>query len=116
MTARETGMAAEALACRYLKRKGYRLLARNYRHGRYEIDLVMEDGETLVFVEVKARSSLRFGRPAESVTAAKRRFLLTAALAYMQESGRWDEPARFDVIEVYLPNKDIVHISNAFGA
>lgn len=116
MTARETGQKTERLACRYLRRKGYRLLERNYRSGRHELDLVMRDGETTVFVEVKARSSTAFGQPAEFVTAAKRRFLLLAAETYLMENRLTDLPARFDVIEVYLPNKDIVHIENAFGA
>lgn len=116
MTAGETGRRSERLACRYLRKKGFRLIERNYRSGRHEIDLVMRDGDTTVFVEVKARSSTDFGRPAEFVTAAKRRFLLLAAEAYLLENRLSGRPARFDVIEVYLPKQDIVHIENAFGA
>lgn len=116
MTARDTGKRGERLACRYLKRRGYRLLERNYRCGHHEIDLVMLKGDTTVFVEVKTRSSVEFGRPAEAVTQAKRRFLLLAAGAYIRQYRLEGRPARFDVIEVYLPKKDIVHIENAFGA
>lgn len=116
MTARETGLACEAHACRYLQNKGYALLARNYRSGPYEIDLVMCDGDTTVFVEVKARRSMAYGRPAEFVTANKRRFLRMAAEAYLVENGLYEQPARFDVVEVYLPKKDMVHIENAFDA
>ncbi len=116
MTARDTGRRCERLACRYLQRRGYRLLERNYTQGRHEIDLVMTDGDCVVFVEVKARSSTAFGRPAEFVTAAKRRFLLLAAKSYLMENRMNQQAARFDVIEVYLPKKDIIHIENAFDA
>jgi putative endonuclease len=116
VTARETGLACEALACQHLQNKGYCLLARNYRSGPHEIDLVMRDGDTTVFVEVKARSSTAYGRPAEFVTASKRRFLRQAAEAYLVERGLYEQPARFDVVEVYLPKKDMVHIVNAFDA
>lgn len=116
MTTRETGLACEGLACRYLEKKGYQLLARNYRSGRYEIDLVMRDGDTTVFVEVKARSSTAYGRPAEFVTAGKRSNLKQAAEAYLIENNLYEQPARFDVVEVYLPKKDMFHIENAFDA
>ena len=109
------GAKAERAACRYLKRKGFRLLERNYRSGRHEIDLVMRDGDTVVFVEVKARSSADYGTPGEFVTPRKQRFLYLAAQTYLKQNRLIDEPARFDVIEVYLPNQDIVHIADAFG-
>ena len=116
MTTYDTGRRCEDLACAYLIRKGYLVLARNYRSGHYEIDLVMRDGAATVFVEVKARASTSHGRPAEFVTAAKRRRLLLAAQAYLVKNGLYDQPARFDVIEVYLPAYRLVHIENAFGA
>lgn len=116
MTAVSTGKRAEALACRYLRRRGYRLLARNYRAGRHELDLVMRQGERIVFVEVRARSSTAFGAPAETIGAAKRRFLNLAAQAYLLENDLTDAPARFDVIEVYLDeDARIRHIEDAFG-
>ena len=109
------GRQCEELACAYLVRKGYLALAHNYRSGRYEIDLVMRDGAATVFVEVKARASTAYGRPAEFVTAVKRRRLLLAAQDYLVKNGLYEQPARFDVIEVYLPAHKLIHIENAFG-
>ena len=114
MTTASVGKGAEDLACRYLRRRGYRLLARNYRAGRHELDLVMRSEGTIVFVEVRARRSTAFGTPAETVGAAKRRFLLLAAERYLMENGLMDAPARFDVVEVYLGDGGIRHIENAF--
>ena len=74
MSAQSAGRRGERLALRYLRRRGYRLLQRNYRHGRHEIDLVMQDGDCLVFVEVKARSNIAFGTPAMAVGREKQRF------------------------------------------
>lgn len=115
MTTLAAGKRAEALACRYLKRRGYRLLDRNYRAGRHELDLVMRQGGAVVFVEVRARKSDAFGTPAETIGAAKRRFLLMAAQAYLMENGLTGAPARFDVVEVHLADDRIRHIENAFG-
>ena len=114
-TAAENGAMGERIAETYLVQKGYALLARHYRSGHREIDLVMADGAATVFVEVKARSSAAFGAPAEYVDARKRKNLLLAAQAYLLENGLADGPARFDVIEVYLAEKRIRHIPDAFG-
>ncbi|HID55979.1 TPA: YraN family protein, partial [Candidatus Poribacteria bacterium] len=65
-TKKEIGLLGEEIAADFLRRKGYRLLERNIRIGRGEIDLVALDGETLVFVEVKTRKGLRYGHPSES--------------------------------------------------
>lgn len=115
MTAVSTGKAAEERALRYLKKRGYRLLSQNYRAGHHEIDLVMQQGGTIVFVEVRARKSVAFGTPAETVGAAKQRFLLMAADSYLMEQKKTDAPARFDVVEVFLNEDRISHIENAFG-
>ena len=114
MSAQSAGRRGERLALRYLRRRGYRLLQRNYRHGRHEIDLVMQDGDCLVFVEVKARSNIAFGTPAMAVGREKQRFLRLAAAAYMQRHRCAAQPARFDVVEVNLPEEKIQHIVNAF--
>lgn len=116
MSAVSTGRKAEQAALRYLENKGYRLLDANYRNGPREIDLVTADGDAIVFVEVKARSCTRFGTPGEFVTRAKRRNLTLAAQAYLLERGLLSSPARFDVVEVYLPGGEINHIENAFFA
>ncbi len=116
MSTTAIGRRGEEAALRHLEKKGYRLLQRNYRSGSREIDLVLCDGETIVFVEVKARTSLRFGTPGEAVTSAKRRLLTLAAEAYLLENGLNEKPARFDVVEVYLSEGRVRHIENAFYA
>ena len=116
MSTTTIGRGGEARAEAYLTERGYKLLRRNYRSGPREIDLIMQDGEALVFVEVKARSKTRYGTPGEFVTTAKRRLLTLAAEAYLMEEGLPDVPARFDVVEVYLGTDKIRHIENAFDA
>lgn len=110
------GRRAEEFALRYLQGKGYERLAQNVRMGPLEIDLVLLDGGTIVFAEVKARAGLGHGTPAEFVTRAKRRRLTRAATAYLQKNGLLDRPARFDVLEVYLQSGEVRHIENAFDA
>lgn len=116
MTTKQTGDKGERIAEEYLLERGYELLARNWRYGRCELDLVLRQGETVVFVEVKARSRTAHGLPAEFVTARKRQNTLRAAQAYLQVNGLLDAPARIDVVEVYLPEGRVHHIENAFGA
>ncbi len=116
MSTTTIGRGAEARAEAYLKERGYQLIRRNYRSGPREIDLIMQVGCTVVFVEVKARSGTGYGTPAEFVTLAKRRLLTLAAEAYLMEQGLQDVPARFDVVEIYLGTDRVVHIEHAFDA
>ncbi len=116
MSTTSIGRSAETLAKGYLEQKGYQTLRQNYRSGPREIDLIMKSADTIVFVEVKARSKTHFGTPGEFVTLAKRRLLTLAAEAYLIEEKLLDSPARFDVIEVYLSDNSINHIENAFDA
>lgn len=116
MKARAAGERGEQTARAYLEARGYACVAQNYRYGHCEIDLVMRQGERTVFVEVKARSGVSHGTPAEFVNARKQRNLIAAAQGYLQQTGRMDAPARFDVIEVYLPEGRVRHIEDAFGA
>lgn len=111
----ETGKQGEDIALAYLKKRGYHPLERNYRHGHHEIDLIMRDGIYLVFVEVKTRASVQYGSPAEFVTAKKRRNLILAAEAYMQEKHCTDAFGRFDVVEVFTADGTVNHIRDAFG-
>lgn len=115
VTTAQTGKQGEETARAFLMRRGFSFVCSNYRYGHREIDLVMRDAGTLVFVEVKARSSARFGAPAESVTLSKQKRLLLAAQGYLLEHGLTDAPARFDVVEVYLDTGRVEHIENAFG-
>ncbi|WP_455385256.1 YraN family protein [Acidihalobacter prosperus] len=95
----ERGRAAERLALDYLRRRGLRLREANYRCRAGEIDLVMSDGDSLVFVEVRQRSNPRFGGAAASVDAVKQRKLIATARHYLQAHGA-DSPARFDVVAI----------------
>ena len=114
LTKTQIGRQGEELAAKHLKKSGYKILERNYRSGHQEIDLVCRDGDYIVFVEVKARSSTAFGTPAEHITARKQAYLQKAALAYLAENGLTEQPARFDAVEVFLPEGRIHHIPNAF--
>ncbi len=116
MSTTSIGRDAEALAKAFLEQKGYLSLCQNYRSGPREIDLIMRDGDTVVFIEVKARSRTYYGTPAEFVTPAKRKLLTLAAQAYLMEENLLDSSARFDVVEVYLGGGRVNHIENAFDA
>jgi putative endonuclease len=91
------GRAAEDLAARFLDGRGLRVLARNFRTKRGEIDLVARDGATLVFVEVRLRRSASHGGAAESITPAKQARMIAAAQVYLLRQ-RGDPPCRFDAI------------------
>jgi len=94
------GRWGEDAAGRFLRQKGYRILARNYRTRGGELDIVAMDGETLVFVEVKSRRSERFGGPLEAVDANKRARMTKAALAYIANELDSTPPCRFDVVGI----------------
>lgn len=93
------GTAAEDLALCYLEARGLTLVMRNFRCRTGELDLIMRDGEQLVFVEVRSRRHARYGTPAESVTRTKQQRLLRAAMLYLQRHHR-NPPCRFDVVAI----------------
>jgi len=100
-TGQRDGAAAEALAARHLERAGLTLLGRNYRSPFGEIDLVMQDGATTVFVEVRFRARQDFGLPAETVDARKRSRLRATAEHYLQQHPRASKkPCRFDIVAI----------------
>lgn len=114
------GIAAEQLAATFLAEKGLKLLAKNY-HCRFgEIDLVMQDGKTLVFVEVKLRTSNQFGGAAASITPQKQQKMILTAQHYLQTQKMGDVACRFDAIlmqSAHLTATDLQHIEwirNAF--
>ncbi|MEG1524035.1 MAG: YraN family protein [Clostridia bacterium] len=115
MNTKQIGDYGEELALTYLMERGWILRGRNVRFGHKELDLVMQDGETIVFVEVKARSSDGYGTPAEFVNIRKQRNLIQAAQAYLIYEHLTHAFARFDVVEVYLPERRVVHIQGAFS-
>ena len=114
MDRKRSGEFGEALACRYLEGLGYLCLEKNYRAQGSEVDLIMQDGDTLVFVEVKARSGGRFGLGREAVTPNKQQRIIRGALAYLQAHGRLEGFSRFDVVEIDLITREATHIPNAF--
>lgn len=111
-----SGKAGESAAAKYLKKKGYKILERNYRKTYGEIDIISQKGENVAFVEVKTRKSDSFGTPAEFVTLQKQKKLIKAAYTYIQERNL-DAEFTFDIVEVYIEDKkvkEINHIKNAF--
>ena len=96
-TGQAAGRSAEDAALARLKQSGLVLLERNYRARRGEIDLVMRDGDTLVFVEVRYRSGAGYGTAVETVDRRKRARLIAAAQSYLQQN-RWRRACRFDVV------------------
>jgi putative endonuclease len=101
-TARALGRAGEDIACEYLEHKGYEILARGFSLFRGEIDIVARDGETLVFVEVKARADASHGRPEESVTLGKQRQIRRIAQGYLVTHPAPGVACRFDVIAILI--------------
>lgn len=109
----EKGVRGEAQAESYLTRHGGMVCrARRYRAADGEIDLVMQDGDFIVFVEVKARPDGRAGDGLLAVTPAKRRRMCHAALAYLVEHGEMGRAARFDVVE--MTRDGLRHVPDAF--
>ncbi len=114
MSAYEKGLSGENQAEKYLCAQGMVCLARRYRAEDGEIDLVMADEETVVFVEVKARPKQSAGMGLEAITFGKQRRITHAALAYLLEHDLMERQVRFDVIEI---NRDgLLHIPDAFPA
>lgn len=109
----ETGKKAEDLAAEHLQAKGFLVIERNFRAKVGEIDLIMRDGEDMVFVEVRARSSRDFGGAAASVDSSKQRKVVRAARVWLAARG-WEGPCRFDVVAV--EGGRLEHIPAAFEA
>ncbi|MCI8444425.1 MAG: YraN family protein [Clostridia bacterium] len=114
----ERGKNGENLACQYLQRNQYTIIDRNFRCRRGEIDIIACDirKKELVFFEVKTRSSLKYGRPSETIRKVKRNRIFTVAKYYQYQNKIRKIPIRFDVIEVLLTNSNykINHIKQAF--
>jgi putative endonuclease len=114
---RDLGLEGETVALRYLRRRGYVILGTRVRLLRGEVDIIARDGGTLVFVEVKARKGRGFGKPEESVTAAKQRQIRKLAECYLARNRLRDAPCRFDVIAVLCEDpgaRVLEHIEDAF--
>ena len=107
------GVEAEELAAAFLQQHGLKVIARNYRCRFGEIDLIARDGETLVFVEVRMRTSDKYGGAAASITTAKRGKLVRAARHYL--AGTTRAPAcRFDALLIQGSRHEVEWLKNAF--
>lgn len=102
----QTGNFGEDLACRYLEKSGYKIIARNFRIRGGEIDIIARDHDFLVFVEVKTRNSLKFGLPIEALTPWKIKALLKTALFYLQNISWNDKPYRLDAVCIDLTSEE----------
>lgn len=111
------GQTGEKHAARYLRKKGYHIVKRNYRCAGGEIDLIALDGDMIVFVEVKTRSDREHADPQDAVTPFKQRQVTRAAKTFLAQTKSQDRACRFDVIAIILDGKksiEIEHIEDAF--
>jgi putative endonuclease len=97
------GIKGEEIAVKFLKKIGYQIISRNYKTPIGEIDIIAKDGDTVVFVEVKTRESITYGRPFESVNRFKKKKINNVALLYLKKF-RETPPARFDVVSICFVN------------
>ena len=110
------GKKGEGLADEFLRKNGYKIVENNFRNKYGEIDIIAIDGKTLAFVEVKTKTSDKFGPPKMAVGLKKQRQISKTALAYLTQKRLNDHPARFDVVGIsMIDNKtEIELIKNAF--
>jgi putative endonuclease len=111
----ELGKQGELIARKFLEEKGFLIIETNWRHEKDEIDIIAKDGDELVMVEVKTRSTRYFGDPSEAVGAAKESFMIRAAEAYLEISNL-NMDTRFDIVSIVIDNdsENIEHIKDAF--
>ena len=111
------GKIGEELACRELERRGYAIVARRYRRRGGELDIIARDGDTMVFVEVKARHGYAFGQAAESVGFIKRRRMARLAMGYVMRHRLANRPCRFDVVSIHFDEaRPVIEVfQNAFS-
>ena len=112
------GKTGEDLACEELERRGYAIIARRYRRRGGELDIIARDGQTMVFVEVKAREGRAFGEACEAVTANKRRTITRLALDYLMRHRLTECSCRFDVVSIHFESgTPVIEVyRNAFDA
>lgn len=113
---KEIGARGEETAAKYLVKKGYKIIERNYYTRYGELDIICQLGNILVFVEVKTRTSIKYGLPQEAITGRKIEHLRKAALIYLNSCNHRYDEIRFDVIAILVKgeNNEINHITGAF--
>ncbi len=110
------GRAGENAVAKYVKRKGFKVVAKNLTTPFGELDLIATDGEYVVFIEVKTRSNASYGAPSEAVDYIKRKHMIASAKHYLQTTEKTESYSRFDVAEVFCNNGkyEINYIEDAF--
>lgn len=118
MNNKKLGDYGEMIARQYLIGKGYNILMQNFRCKSGEIDIIAQIEDYIVFIEVKTRTTLAYGMPAEAVNRKKQIRYGKIASTYIRNNRLFDNSYRFDVVEIYMPSYNsytINHIKNAFG-
>lgn len=112
----DIGKRGETLAISFLKKNGYRVIESNFRCRYGEIDIIAQDGKTVAFIEVKTKTSNRFGSPTQAIDSRKQRQVSKTALAYISQKRLTNYSARFDVVGINIKgsNSEIELIKNAF--
>ena len=115
---KDKGDRGEERAAAFLRKQGYKILERNYRCALGEMDIIAREGKTIVFIEVKTRSSDRFGPPQAAIGPQKQKRMTSVALCYLKARGWLEVPARFDVAAVNLEGgrETVTLHRNAFDA
>lgn len=115
MNKRRFGIIGEKIAQDYLRNKGYEILETNYYTKRGEIDIIVKNGYYIIFVEVKTRTTLKFGTPAMAVNSIKRKHIKRVAKTFLYLKNLHQYDVRFDVVEVFIINGkcEINHIEGA---
>lgn len=111
---KQIGLKGEEIACNYLKKLGWKILEKNFRYSKYaEIDIIAKETNTIVFVEVKTRTTSNFGHPFEAINTKKINNIYKAALSYLKSTQERYEDYRIDIISILgNPNPKIEHIKN----
>lgn len=108
------GRLGEEEAVSFLEKQGYKIIARNFKTKLGEIDIIAKDKDTICFIEVKTRSSDKFGLPSESVTGFKQRQIAKAAIVFLKDKNMLDSAARFDIVSIWAADSKAELIKNAF--
>lgn len=114
MNKRQVGLTGEQMAAKYLQKQGYKILQRNFVAPHGEIDIVAQDGNFVVFVEVKRRKTQEFGLPREAVTLHKQQTIVQCAKVWLAKNKLYGTSVRFDVVDIL--NDEITLLKDAFRA
>ena len=121
---KKIGTRGEDIACKYLEKKGYKILYRNFSTKKGEIDIIGEKRGIIIFFEVKTKRNVKFGFPKEYVTLKKQKRILDTAIIYISKNKLWHKIIRFDIVSVILKKgdfkieheKDVISFSSIMGS